>query len=191
MESIKTLFELPLQDPVLIFSIVLGIILFSPIIFNKIHIPHIVGLILAGVGLGPHGVGLLDYDSSFKLFGQVGVLYIMFLAGVDMDMDDFRRNRGKSLQDKQKAEQKEQAKAEPEKKKSNRLGYMEKRELAALPEKIEALETDLAALKAELDDPQLFATQPAVAVQKTQQMAELEQQLEQLVERWAELAERE
>ena len=97
MESIKTLFELPLQDPVLIFSIVLGIILFSPIIFNKIRIPHIVGLILAGVGLGPHGVGLLDYDSSFKLFGQVGVLYIMFLAGVDMDMDDFRRNRGKSL----------------------------------------------------------------------------------------------
>ena len=97
MESIRTLFELPLQDPVLIFSIVLGIILFSPIIFNKIHIPHIVGLILAGVALGPHGVGLLDYDSSFKLFGQVGVLYIMFLAGVDMDMDDFRRNRGKSL----------------------------------------------------------------------------------------------
>lgn len=97
MENIQHLFELPLQDPVLIFSIVLGIILFSPIIFNKMRIPHIVGLILAGVILGPHGVGLLDYDSSFKLFGQVGVLYIMFLAGVDMDMDDFKRNKGKSL----------------------------------------------------------------------------------------------
>lgn len=97
MESIQELFELPLQDPVLIFSIVLGIILFSPIIFNKMRIPHIVGLILAGVCLGPHGIGLLDHDSSFRLFGQVGVLYIMFLAGVDMDMDDFRRNRGKSL----------------------------------------------------------------------------------------------
>lgn len=97
MENLYQLFELPLQDPVLIFSIVLGIILFSPIIFNKLRIPHIVGLILAGVALGPHGIGLLDYDSSFKLFGQVGVLYIMFLAGVDMDMDDFRRNRGKSI----------------------------------------------------------------------------------------------
>lgn len=97
MENLQHLFELPLQDPVLIFSIVLGIILFSPIIFNKLRIPHIVGLILAGVALGPHGIGLLDYDSSFKLFGQVGVLYIMFLAGVDMDMDDFKRNKGKSI----------------------------------------------------------------------------------------------
>jgi ATP-binding cassette subfamily F protein uup len=68
---------------------------------------------------------------------------------------------------------------------------MEVRELAALPEKIEALESELAALKAELDDPQLFATQPILAVQKTQQMASLEQELEQLVERWAELAQRE
>jgi ATP-binding cassette subfamily F protein uup len=85
----------------------------------------------------------------------------------------------------------EQTKPEPERKKSNRLGYMEVRELAALPEKIEALESELTALKAELDDPQLFATQPILAVQKTQQMASLEQELEQLVERWAELAQRE
>lgn len=118
--------------------------------------------------------------------GSVGV----FPGGYE-DWLRQRKVEEKAEQDKQKAEQKEQAKAEPEKKKSNRLGYMEKRELAALPEKIEALEADLVALKAELDDPQLFATQPAVAVQKTQQMAELEQQLEQLVERWAELAERE
>lgn len=118
--------------------------------------------------------------------GSVGV----FPGGYE-DWLRQRKVEEKAEQDKQKAEQKEQAKAEPEKKKSNRLGYMEKRELAALPEKIEAFEADLAALKAELDDPQLFATQPAVAVQKTQQMAELEQQLEQLVERWAELAERE
>ena len=118
--------------------------------------------------------------------GSVGV----FPGGYE-DWLRQRKVEEKAEQDKQKAEQKEQAKAEPEKKKSNRLGYMEKRELAALPEKIEALETDLAALKAELDDPQLFAIQPAVAVQKTQQMAELEQQLDQLVERWAELAERE
>ncbi len=97
MDYIKELIHLPLQDPTLIFFVVLSIILFSPIVFNKLRIPHIVGLILAGVALGPNGVGLLDYDSSFKLFGQVGVLYIMFLAGVDMDMDDFKRNRGKSL----------------------------------------------------------------------------------------------
>lgn len=97
MDYINKLLQLPLQDPTLIFFVVLSIILFSPIIFNKLRIPHIVGLILAGVAFGPYGLGLLDYDSSFKLFGQVGVLYIMFLAGVDMDMDDFRKNRVKSL----------------------------------------------------------------------------------------------
>lgn len=97
MDYIQELLQLPWTDPVLIFFVVLSIILFSPIIFNKLRIPHIVGLILAGVAFGPHGIGLLDYDSSFKLFGQVGVLYIMFLAGVDMDMDDFKRNRVKSL----------------------------------------------------------------------------------------------
>lgn len=97
MEYLHELLQLPWTDPVLIFFVVLSIILFSPILFNKLHIPHIAGLILAGVAFGPHGIGLLDYDSSFKLFGQVGVLYIMFLAGVDMDMDDFKRNRVKSL----------------------------------------------------------------------------------------------
>ena len=97
----------------------------------------------------------------------------------------------RKMQEKQRAEQSEAARSAPEKKKSNRLGYMETRELAALPEKIEALEAELAKLKQELDDPQLFATKPTEAVQKTEKLAELEQQLEQLVDRWAELAERE
>ncbi|MBP5319234.1 MAG: cation:proton antiporter [Paludibacteraceae bacterium] len=96
MDSLLDLFHLPIADPVLIFSMVLLIILFSPIIFDRLHIPHIVGLILAGVILGPHAFHVLDHDASFTLFGQVGILYIMFLAGIEMDMNDFRRNRLKS-----------------------------------------------------------------------------------------------
>ncbi|MBO4370329.1 MAG: cation:proton antiporter [Paludibacteraceae bacterium] len=96
MDSLLDLFHLPITDPVLIFSTVLLVILFSPIIFDRLKIPHIVGLILAGVILGPHAVNLLDHDASFRLFGQVGILYIMFLAGIEMDMNDFRRNRWKS-----------------------------------------------------------------------------------------------
>ncbi|MBQ5524983.1 MAG: cation:proton antiporter, partial [Paludibacteraceae bacterium] len=97
MDEFIGMFSLPISDPVLIFSLVLLIILLSPMIFNKLHIPHIVGLILAGVILGPFGFGLLDHDSSFRLFGQVGMLYIMFVAGIDMDMNDFLHNRNKSL----------------------------------------------------------------------------------------------
>ena len=96
-ELLFDLFNLPLEDPVLIFSVVLGIILFAPIIFDKIRIPHSVGMILAGMILGPNGINLLSHDSSFELFGQVGILYIMFVAGIDMDMNDFKQNKNKSI----------------------------------------------------------------------------------------------
>jgi len=73
-------FSLPLKNPVIIFSLVLFIILFAPLILNKVKIPHIIGLIVAGVVIGPYGLNLLLRDSSIVLFGTVGLLYIMFTA---------------------------------------------------------------------------------------------------------------
>ena len=96
-ELLTDIFNLPLEDPLLIFSVVLAIILFAPILFNKIKIPHIVGMILAGMILGPNGINLLSHDSSFELFGKVGIIYIMFIAGIDMDMNDFKQNKNKSI----------------------------------------------------------------------------------------------
>ena len=96
-ELLTDIIHLPLEDPLLIFSVVLAIILFAPILFNKIKIPHIVGMILAGMILGPNGINLLSHDSSFELFGKVGIIYIMFIAGIDMDMNDFKQNKNKSI----------------------------------------------------------------------------------------------
>ncbi|MBK0402003.1 cation:proton antiporter [Adhaeribacter sp. BT258] len=90
-------FSLPLKNPVIIFSLVLFIILFAPILFRKIKVPHIIGLILAGVIVGPYGLNLLSRDSSIVLFGTVGLLYIMFLAGLEIDMTEFKKNRNKIL----------------------------------------------------------------------------------------------
>lgn len=90
-------FDLPLQNPVIIFSLVLFIILFAPILFNKIKVPHIIGLILAGVIVGPYGLNLLRRDSSIVLFGTVGLLYIMFLAGLEIDLTEFKKNKNKIL----------------------------------------------------------------------------------------------
>ena len=67
-------------DPVAIFLIVMTIILLAPVILNKLKIPHIIGMIVAGVAVGPYGLNVLDRDSSFTIFGQVGLLYLMFLA---------------------------------------------------------------------------------------------------------------
>jgi Kef-type K+ transport system membrane component KefB len=89
--------SLPLSNPVVVFSLVLFIILFAPILFNKIKVPHIIGLILAGMIIGPYGLNLLLRDSSIVLFGTVGLLYIMFTAGLEIDMEEFRKNRVKSL----------------------------------------------------------------------------------------------
>jgi Kef-type K+ transport system membrane component KefB/nucleotide-binding universal stress UspA family protein len=88
---------LPLKNPVLIFSLILFIILFAPIILNKFRIPHLIGLIIAGAIIGPHGFSLMLRDSSIILFGTVGLLYIMFLAGLEIDLAEFKKNSGKSV----------------------------------------------------------------------------------------------
>jgi Kef-type K+ transport system membrane component KefB len=89
--------SLPLKNPVLIFSIVLFIILFSPIVLNRIKIPHIVGLMIAGMMIGPYGFNLVLRDSSIILFGTVGLQYIMFLAGLEIDLSDLKNYRNKSI----------------------------------------------------------------------------------------------
>ncbi len=84
-------------QPVQIFLIVLAIILFAPLLLNKLKIPHIIGMIAAGVVIGPYGFNVLDNDSSFAIFGQVGLLYLMFLAGLEIDMYHLRLNLKRGL----------------------------------------------------------------------------------------------
>lgn len=95
MQNIDSLFSLPLSQPVAIFLLVLVIILFSPIIFDRLRIPRIVGLIVAGIIVGPHCLNLLAFDASFKIFGEVGILYLMFMAAIEIDMYHLKRNLGK------------------------------------------------------------------------------------------------
>ena len=90
-------FTLPLADPVLKFLIILLIILGAPLLLNKIRIPPLLGLIIAGAVIGPHGFNLVLRDSSIILSGTAGLLYIMFLAGLEIDMGDFKRNSLRSL----------------------------------------------------------------------------------------------
>src|SRR5690606_11521764 len=90
-------FELPLQNPVLIFSLILFIILLSPILLRKLNVPGIIGLIIAGVIIGPYGFNILAQSSAIDLFSTIGLLYIMFIAGLELDMNEFKSNRNKSV----------------------------------------------------------------------------------------------
>jgi len=89
--------SLPLEDPVLKFLVVLIIILGAPLLLNKIKVPHLLGLIIAGAIIGPNGFNVLSRDSSIVVTGTTGLLYIMFLAGLEIDMGDFKKNKWKSL----------------------------------------------------------------------------------------------
>ena len=88
---------LPIEDPILKFLLILAIILVAPLLLNKLKIPYLLGLIIAGAIIGPYGLNLVLRDSSIILSGTAGLLYIMFLSGLDMDISDFKRNTTRSL----------------------------------------------------------------------------------------------
>lgn len=95
--SIINHFTLPIEDPVLKFLILLIIILAAPLLLNRIKVPHLLGLIIAGAVIGPNGFGVLSRDSQIVVTGTTGLLYIMFLAGLEIDLGDFKKNKWKSL----------------------------------------------------------------------------------------------
>ena len=97
MNLSTALMELPLRQPVAIFLLVLVIILFTPLLLRRLKIPHIIGMILAGMVVGPYGFNILERDASFQIFGQVGILYLMFLAGVEIDMFNLKQNLRKGV----------------------------------------------------------------------------------------------
>ena len=97
LQMTQAAITLPLTDPVLKFLLILVIILAAPLLLNKLRIPHLLGLIIAGAIIGPIGFNLVVRDSSIILSGTAGLLYIMFLAGLEIDLGDFKKNKWKSL----------------------------------------------------------------------------------------------
>jgi len=97
LNDIAAYFQLPLKNPVLIFTLILFIILVSPILLKKIKVPAVVGFIIAGIAVSPHGFNVLVKNSAIELFSTIGLLYIMFIAGVELDLNEFKEKKHKSL----------------------------------------------------------------------------------------------
>jgi Kef-type K+ transport system membrane component KefB len=90
-------FKLPVEDPVLIFAVVLSAIMVIPVLFRRTNIPPIVGMIIFGILIGPHALHVLNQGRVLELFGKVGLLYIMFLAGLEIEFIEFRKNSRSSI----------------------------------------------------------------------------------------------
>jgi len=97
IEMLQHEFQRPFGNHVLVFSIILAIILISPVLLKRLRIPGIIGLILSGLLVGPHGLNLIEKNAAIDLFSTIGLLYIMFIAGLELDINEFRKNRNKSL----------------------------------------------------------------------------------------------
>ncbi len=86
-----------ITDSVLIFALVMAILLAAPLVFERFKVPGMIGLIVAGIVVGPHGLGLLSREGIFDLLGEVGLVYLMFLAGLEINLRQFNRQRNDSL----------------------------------------------------------------------------------------------
>ena len=96
-DHITQQFQLPFTNPVLIFSLLLFIILIAPILLGRIKIPGIVGFIIAGILIGPNGFNILKKNSAIELFATIGLLYIIFIAGIELDLAEFKKKKHKSF----------------------------------------------------------------------------------------------
>lgn len=97
ISSIQSTLHLPLENSILVFSVLLIVILLSPILFRRLHVPSIIVLIVSGILIGPNGFGIIAQSQSIDLFSTIGLLYIMFIVGLDLDLNEFRIHRFKSV----------------------------------------------------------------------------------------------
>lgn len=97
LDRLIELLQKPFHSSVLIFAVILFIILLAPILLRSLKIPGIIGLILSGLVIGPHGLGWIEKNAAVDLFSTIGLLYIMFLAGLELDLKEFKTNKHKSL----------------------------------------------------------------------------------------------
>jgi Kef-type K+ transport system membrane component KefB len=97
LDKLSVEFHRPFHNSVLIFAIILAIILLSPLVLRRLKVPGIIVLIISGLFIGPHGFNLIERNSAVELFSTIGLLYIMFLAGLDLELHEFTKNRHKSL----------------------------------------------------------------------------------------------
>jgi Kef-type K+ transport system membrane component KefB len=97
LEVFNKHFHIPFSSSVLVFSVFLLIIFLSPIIFRRLRIPDIIGLIIFGMVVGPHGFNLIEKNSAVDLLSTIGLLYLMFIAGLELDLNKFIKFRNRSV----------------------------------------------------------------------------------------------
>lgn len=88
---------MPFEDPALVLVTVFAVVLFAPVLATLLRVPPIIGLIAGGIVIGPNGLELVERVGTIELLGGAGLLFLMFQAGIELDLDDFQANRNGAL----------------------------------------------------------------------------------------------
>src|SRR5215211_1627478 len=86
-----------LNEPVAFFLLIMTIILVTPILSERVRLPGIIGIILGGMLIGPHGFRLIEAGDRIEFLSTIGLVYLMFSAGLEVDINQFMRVRGRSI----------------------------------------------------------------------------------------------
>ncbi|WP_414620235.1 cation:proton antiporter [Calothrix sp. CCY 0018] len=86
------------NEPIIPFAILLVVILVVPIIFERLRLPGLIGLILSGILIGQSGWNLFKIDNSiWELLSTIGLAYVLFVAGLEVDLEQLSRQRNRAL----------------------------------------------------------------------------------------------
>jgi Kef-type K+ transport system membrane component KefB/nucleotide-binding universal stress UspA family protein len=88
---------LPLTDPGAVFAVLFLLVLLGPLAADRLRLPGIIGLVVAGMLVGPNVIGIIDQNTFIETIGYIGLLYLMFQGGLDLDLDGFMRYRRDSV----------------------------------------------------------------------------------------------
>ena len=87
----------PFDNPVLIFGLAMVVFLVAPLVLQRYRLPGIIGIIIVGAAIGPNGIGLLERDATIELLGEVGLIYLMFIAGLEINLNQFIEYKDRSI----------------------------------------------------------------------------------------------
>lgn len=86
-----------LNEPVAFFLLIMIIILVTPLLSERVHLPGIIGIIIGGMLIGPHGFHLIEAGDRMVFLSTIGLVYLMFSAGLEVDINQFMRVRSRAL----------------------------------------------------------------------------------------------
>ena len=93
----RTSLTTPFDDPLVIFGLAMVVFLVAPLVLTRYRLPGIVGIILVGTAIGPDGLGVLEREPTISLLGEVGLVYLLFIAGLEINLDQFVRYKDRSI----------------------------------------------------------------------------------------------